>query len=601
MPKLPDITNMGGRPTPNPANITVGVPVDPSGRVISETGDDLTRMGLVYEEGQKKIQNAQEAVELARLIGTYNEGAVNEWTRLETEDDISSVNTSHNYGKYLGEQKNSLLSGWNGSLENRARLEERLTDLQFQHIGQASGRATAAQRKLVMDNVGSAANKLIVQAYEQPESLPALFNSINVMLDDFSGALKTDEVPSYQRTLRAQVVEAATVSMLARGDFEGAEAALEMPGIDEILGPDVQNRLRTNINTSKNKLRDLQMQAIYEVSADRTKFRSIYGREPTNVELAQMQGIKQEQSGYQKGIEKRDELRGILGREPTEDEFTKYAGVETESGSNFGSGVKGAVLGTITDLAPAYGAELLTPEQERQFEMAVAEYTQPIQYQNPDTGLMETRHPQLPLFARNAIEKRTGQEPDQTETPPPDQPPTEQEGAQSDTQDKTVWGLASKTTGPVPAIIEGASRTPGVGQFVNAPQVTQARNYVPLVQRDLIRVLQNNPRYAEGERKAIESEINIKPELFDNPTAYRNRLIAVDDALSVRERNAFETANSKKVGREERIQAMNILNAIQKFRTNLGVPVRIESEEEWQSLPSGTEYIAPDGKVKRKQ
>jgi hypothetical protein len=163
-----------------------------------------------------------------------------------------------------------------------------------------------------------------------------------------------------------------------------------------------------------------------------------------------------------------------------------------------------------------------------------------------------------------------------------------------------VWDLASLTTGPVPAIAETLGRTPLVGEIVRSPQYTQARNFVPALQRDLVRVLQNNPRYAEGERKAIESEINISPSVFDTPGAFRDRLIGIDRALQIRERNAFETAQSARVGREERVQAMNVLNALQQFRQNLGVPPTIRGDEDFNALPSGTEFIDPEGQLRRK-
>jgi hypothetical protein len=271
----------------------------------------------------------------------------------------------------------------------------------------------------------------------------------------------------------------------------------------------------------------------------------------------------------------------------------------------FGSGATGGALEMITKLAPAYGAGTLTPDQERFFDAAVTHYTQPRQYQDPDTGLMTTRRPELPPFVQEAINRKRGTAPQPRPapeaSPQPTPGPQPSPRPQGERTTKTVWELASLITGPVPAAAEGISRTPLVGDLVQAPQFTQSRNQVKQQQNDLVRVLMNNPRYAEGERKAIRDEINIDPRLWDNPTAYRDRLIGIDNALEIRERNAFNTANSARVGREERIQAMNILNALRAFRDNLGVPPRVANDADWEALQPGTEYIAPDGRVKKKR
>lgn len=276
----------------------------------------------------------------------------------------------------------------------------------------------------------------------------------------------------------------------------------------------------------------------------------------------------------------------------------------------FGAGATGGAMQLMTELAPLYAEGRTTPEQDRNFDMAVAHYTQPRQYMDPDSGLAVTRKPELPQFVQEAVNRRrsAGQRPQPgPEVPPPSpsQPrpgnPTPAAAPQGPLGGKTVWDLAKLTTGPIPAAAEMLSRTPLVGDMVQAPEFTQARNYVPQLQRDLVRVLQSNPRFPEGERKAIERETSIEPRLFDNATAYRDRLIGMDDALAVRERNFYETANSPRVGRDERVHAMNVVNALRKFRESLGVPPRVRSDDDWAALPSGTEYIAPDGRVKRKK
>lgn len=275
----------------------------------------------------------------------------------------------------------------------------------------------------------------------------------------------------------------------------------------------------------------------------------------------------------------------------------------------FGAGATGGAMQLMTELAPLYAEGRTTPEQDRNFDMAVAHYTQPRQYMDPDSGLAVTRKPELPQFVQEAINRRRAAgarpqpapeppQPGPVPTPKPETPPN---GTAAPFKGRTLWELAPLITGPVRAAQEYIGRTPLIGDMMQSPDVVQARNYVLQQNRDLIRVLQNNPRYSEGERRAIEKEISIDPRLFDNTTAYRDRTAGIRDALQVRLQNMEQTANNPNVGREERIHAKNSVAALRQYIPGMGVPPRVHDDSDWQALPSGTEYIAPDGRVKRKK
>jgi hypothetical protein len=111
--------------------------------------------------------------------------------------------------------------------------------------------------------------------------------------------------------------------------------------------------------------------------------------------------------------------------------------------------------------------------------------------------------------------------------------------------------------------------------------------------------LQNSPRYAEGEREAIRADIDLDPKFIDTPQAFRERVIAVDKALAIRERNAYENARSDRISLEERRHAMNVFNGIVQFRRALGVPPTVKSPDEARRLGPGVEFITPDGRIMR--
>jgi hypothetical protein len=164
---------------------------------------------------------------------------------------------------------------------------------------------------------------------------------------------------------------------------------------------------------------------------------------------------------------------------------------------------------------------------------------------------------------------------------------------------KTIFELAPLTTGPTSTIQSVGSRIPVVGGLMENAAVTQAKSYLDVVTKDIVRVLQNNPRYAEGERQAITNDLKLALGLIDRPERMRNALIGLDDALSEREQNAIETLRNPAVGRDEYTHTLNMLNSVTKIRRTLGVPPLVTTAEDVKKYQPGTLVRLPDGSVKR--
>jgi hypothetical protein len=125
-------------------------------------------------------------------------------------------------------------------------------------------------------------------------------------------------------------------------------------------------------------------------------------------------------------------------------------------------------------------------------------------------------------------------------------------------------------------------------------QADADRVYVENASRDLVRVLQNNPKFAEGERKAIEKEISVGPEMFRSVESYEGKLIGINQSLQDRLNDAQQTLTSQ-VSLEERKRATDNINAITQFRQKLGLPVMVKTAEDAQRLTPGTRFMDPSG------
>jgi len=165
--------------------------------------------------------------------------------------------------------------------------------------------------------------------------------------------------------------------------------------------------------------------------------------------------------------------------------------------------------------------------------------------------------------------------------------------------------MASKVAGPVAGVARwwGSGPVPlGLGQ-----EEVSAEQYVTTQQKSLVRALQQNPRYAEGERKSIEEDIRITPETFGNERAYQLRLVEIGKYIDEEVRfNAKILQNPTGTTVQQRQQAMQSNAALSQFYDQLELPIKVKSLAEAKKLPPNTEefldenWILRDGPGKKK-
>jgi len=300
-------------------------------------------------------------------------------------------------------------------------------------------------------------------------------------------------------------------------------------------------------------------------------------------------------------------------------------------GQGFGSGVKGAAWNFVTRFAPDFAAGKLTPENDRRFKSSYAIISEPTYITNPFTGNLETRRPPIPDFISNAIKLRDnmplpapsgkgkgkkGEAAPVSEAVPMSEAPvttapgpvTTAPGAAAPVREAapvttaptkqparevTLWQLTPVLTGPVATVKDVISSVPGFGNV--GADVTQARARYLGDFRELVKSLQNSPVFAQGERAAIEKELDIEPRFFDDPAKLRNKLIGIDSYLTKRLTDAQANASNANLPVEQRKEHTKIVTTIQNFLPKLGIPEKIYTDKARQtfikrSLP-GTPYL----------
>ena len=297
----------------------------------------------------------------------------------------------------------------------------------------------------------------------------------------------------------------------------------------------------------------------------------------------------------------------------------------------FGTGDKGLQLQMISEFAPLYAAGSLLPQEERNFLTNVKDYTQErrTRYTDPQTGLIkeDIQQNKLPDFVMEALGSRRPGKPvsstgdtSSTGTTTGTLPATstaarapvlgltptavapEVYQVASTAPKSSFFDLAATGTGFVPVLVAGVARNVPLSAAGNiGPEFQQSTAMLESMTNRVVNTLQENPRFAEGERKQILDEVRLAPKLFSNKNGYINSIIALDNVLEGIEKKTFGIQSQEKTGIQARQAATKKLEEISAVRDLLGIQQRtVIDPSVWKALPPG-EYIVVNPQTGFKQ
>jgi hypothetical protein len=124
-----------------------------------------------------------------------------------------------------------------------------------------------------------------------------------------------------------------------------------------------------------------------------------------------------------------------------------------------------------------------------------------------------------------------------------------------------------------------------------APDFQQSTAMLTSMANRVTNVLQENPRFPEGEREQIRAELALAPRLFANKNGYINQIIALDNVVEGLQSRAERVRDEPKTGITFRNEAIKKLEDIASIRELFGIQQRtITDPNVWKTLPPG-EYI----------
>jgi len=226
----------------------------------------------------------------------------------------------------------------------------------------------------------------------------------------------------------------------------------------------------------------------------------------------------------------------------------------------------------LNNLLPQYLEGTLPPEQTNLFEM-LADTMKSTSTFTDEKGNVITRTTGVPENIKSALEKRRGGR-ETTAGVAPSVGGVSKVGAVEAAPTAqgmpTMVSMAGQATGPVNVTAAFLERY-GAGLFDDVkPGTIQADAFISLAANRLNRAFAESPRFAEGERKQIQAELDMLPGLLKSRGAFINRSIGLDTLLERLEMNAADASRDESLHVNERNTAARDFRIIKDARSLIG-------------------------------
>jgi hypothetical protein len=140
--------------------------------------------------------------------------------------------------------------------------------------------------------------------------------------------------------------------------------------------------------------------------------------------------------------------------------------------------------------------------------------------------------------------------------------------------EQPLYGRLSEATGAVSGLQKGIGQVLGQAGIRYGADYTAASQALATEANSLVKALQQNPRYAEGERKQVREDVGILPSLLNSPEQARVKLEELDRTLRRYLSDEIQISRNESMPKERRQQAMMTSVDIARFLNAAGVPQR---------------------------
>lgn len=598
-------------------------------------------MGGVVNDIGMQMKRRQDVIERVQLMTEFDKFAQDALTTLNDTEDISSPATVEKYSAGLREKASEVVKRHGGTGQSRAELQAQIDNQVGQYTKSVTATQVKAQQQFIGTMVDQKANELAISAAFAPDKMGDLFADMDRTIDSMADAMSPGLAAQYKEAGRSRIATNAIQQLLVQGQAGTAKKLMESPEVGKYLGADAARKFAIDITVDQRK-NELETQ---RQDKNVASWSQRMGRNLTPEEVIKVRSMPEKKDmTVADQIVEYELITGKPAPQSVVDQFYKVDGPGSGA-SMFGNSLQGRALSFVTENAVAYANGMLTPEQARIFEASAAEAYKPVMRPNPVTGQLEEVRPTIPNFVTQAMDQggrayggmtltnrgaagnnplpgQTVQLTDSTgrvigrsvvgpngtwtiqdQNPQSAAPSGAPAGGvqPSPAGEKTIWEMADDISGPVPAAQNAAGRIPFVGGMLDGGgEVAKNRSYVKTQVSQMVDALSINPRNPVALVEMIRKEIDVDPQIMDDPAAYRKRIEGVNRSLTERLIEETNAGNDPTLPAKTRQDALEVANTIRNFQQKL-MPPQVKNLKELQGLglPPGSKFVDPNGVLRQ--
>jgi predicted aspartyl protease len=234
-----EFSNINAGVAASPAAPLLDNPDPNSGKGAQQLGQAVVDVGVKLQAAKKRTDDGRDTVLRSRSFDEFTNLITAEQMRLETEGDPTDPDMGKNFGLFLKENYNRLMSDHQGvasSEESVTRLSGRLNNLQALASRQVGAAVIKAGRNQVRSGMAQNIGQSAIDA-GQSGDLAAGYDGVDEEVAEAAKSLSPAEEKAAKQTGYAQVLTEVFETHMSVNNTEMAKAILASPGAEKLLGP----------------------------------------------------------------------------------------------------------------------------------------------------------------------------------------------------------------------------------------------------------------------------------------------------------------------------------------------------------------------------
>tara|TARA_R110000824_G_scaffold150436_5_gene321020 strand:+ start:754 stop:2658 length:1905 start_codon:yes stop_codon:yes gene_type:complete len=272
-------------------------------------------------------------------------------------------------------------------------------------------------------------------------------------------------------------------------------------------------------------------------------------------------------------------IRKSLGQPPLNDEqLQRFNQVEKAAGNNTENERR---MNFLVKNSRAYRLGQLSPEDARIFEMlAQDEYENNVKtLTDADGNIVVVSTPLDPNIQGALVQQGFKlQEPGRVT-----EKQTLEYTAPKIPENQTVFGMFKNAVGVGPGVATFAANIPFLGEQVSGESQI-AQTLIRNANRRLVTAMQNNPRFSDGERKAIEQELDLNPRAITTAKAYFSRMVGIQSSVNRMIGEKYAIIYSEGVTKKQKDIAARQLVELKNYNEVMGMPLVVSGPDDERLL-----------------